>query len=173
MDAGRVVGLGLRVLAAIVSLAVLVTTGLGWALQERVKSATVTSNVITRTTPVPKGEPFTALLVGLDARTDAAGNQLPPELLDALHAGPDEGQLHTDTMILLHVPGGSDPAGAPAVAISIPRDSYVPIAGGRPHKINSAYRRGLDAAEKTLVAQGVTGRRAGPPGPRGGPASRS
>ena len=64
-------------------------------------------------TPIPEGEPFTALLVGLDARTDAAGNPLPPQLLDALHAGADEGQLHTDTMILLRVPGRS---GGPATA---------------------------------------------------------
>ena len=83
------------------------------------------------------------------------GNPLPPQLLDALHAGADEGQLHTDTMILLRVPGRS---GGPATAISIPRDSYVPIAGERgKHKINSAYHRGVEEAEQTLSAQGVTG----------------
>jgi LCP family protein required for cell wall assembly len=103
----------------------------------------------------PPGEPFTALLVGLDARTDAQGDPLPPELLNAMHAGPDEGQLHTDTIILLHVP--AEPGGR-VVAISIPRDSYVPIAGGRgTHKINSAYRRGMQGAEESLRAQGIVG----------------
>jgi LCP family protein required for cell wall assembly len=156
MDARRVAGLATRVLAALVSVGVLVASGLGWSLQQRTESASVTSNVLARAAPTPVGEPFTALLVGLDARTDAAGNPLPPEVLDALHAGPDEGQLHTDTMILLRVPATA--SGAPAVAISIPRDSFVPIAGGNgTHKINSAYRRGMDDAEKALTAQGVTG----------------
>ena len=115
--------------------------------------------------PTPEGEPFTALLVGLDARTDATGNPLPPALLDAMHAGPDEGQLHTDTIILLRVPAG--PARA-AIAISIPRDSFVPIAGGRgTHKINSAYRRGRAGRRGGAAAQGVTGAGAGSARPRG------
>jgi LCP family protein required for cell wall assembly len=76
-------------------------------------------------------------------------------LLDALHAGPDEGQLHTDTIILLHV---SALPNEPAVAISIPRDSYVTLADGSgKHKVNSAYDRGLTASEQQLSAQGVTG----------------
>ena len=129
------------------------------------------------------GQAFTALLVGLDARTDANGNPLPPALLDAIHAGPDEGQLHTDTIILLHVPALP---GEPAVAISIPRDSYVPLADGSgKHKINSAYNRGLvGPRRRTLKAQGVSGaeldrrgreagrRRSSPPSSRS-PAPRS
>jgi len=44
------------------------------------------------------------------------------------------------------------------VAISIPRDSFVPIAGTRgTHKINSAYGRALQDAEKAMTAQGVSG----------------
>jgi LCP family protein required for cell wall assembly len=58
-------------------------------------------------------------------------------------------------MILVRVPGQS---GGQATAISIPRDSYVPIVGERgKHKLNSAYRRGVQEAEKALTAQGVTG----------------
>jgi LCP family protein required for cell wall assembly len=58
-------------------------------------------------------------------------------------------------MILLHVPALPD---EPAVAISIPRDSYVTLADGSgKHKINSAYDRGLTAAEQDLKAQGVSG----------------
>lgn len=129
------------------------TVGLAWSLHQQLDTGRVTSDAVTGGGAA--GEAFTALLVGLDARTDAAGNPLPRALLDALHAGPDQGQLHTDTIILLHVPAGS---GAPAVAISIPRDSFVPIAGGRgTHKINSAYRRGLEDAEETLATLGVTG----------------
>ncbi len=155
MDTKRVAGVAGRVLVAVLSVAVLVATGNLWTLQRQFRGVTVASDALTRTAPVPEGEPFTALLVGLDARTDAAGNPLPPQLLDALHAGPDEGQLHTDTMILLRVPGRS---GGPATAISIPRDSYVPIDGERgKHKINSAYRRGVAEAEKMLSAQEVSG----------------
>jgi LCP family protein required for cell wall assembly len=95
------------------------------------------------------------LMVGLDARTDAQGNPLPQSLLDMLHAGSSsDGGDTTDTMIVVHIPTG----GAAATAISIPRDSYVQIAGGYGmHKINSAYTYGKQAALKTLGAKGVTG----------------
>jgi len=155
MDARRTATAAGRVLIVLLSAAVLAAAGYGWAFQRELSSSTVASDALSRPTPIPEGQPFTALLVGLDARTDSAGNPLPPQLLDALHAGADEGQLHTDTMILLRVPGRS---GGTATAISIPRDSYVPIAGERgKHKINSAYRRGVEDAEQSLTAQGVTG----------------
>jgi LCP family protein required for cell wall assembly len=155
VDARRAGRLAARVLVALLSVAVLAATGSGWYLQRQLRDTTVSSDVLVRQAPVPEGEPFTALLVGLDARTDAAGNPLSPELLAALHAGPDEGQLHTDTMILLRVPGRD---GGPATAISIPRDSYVPIVGERGrHKINSAYRRGVEEAEESMGALGITG----------------
>jgi LCP family protein required for cell wall assembly len=155
VDARRAGRLATRVLVALLSVAVLAATGSGWYLQRQLRDTTVSSDVLVRQAPVPEGEPFTALLVGLDARTDAAGNPLSPELLAALHAGPDEGQLHTDTMILLRVPGRD---GGPATAISIPRDSYVPIVGERGrHKINSAYRRGVEEAEESVGALGITG----------------
>lgn len=146
----------LRSVVALASVGVLVAGAFAWTLQHRVQDALVTSDVVAqREVPIAVGEPFTALLVGLDARTDAAGNPLPQALLDAMHAGPDEGQLHTDTIILLHVP--ADPAEAP-VALSIPRDSFVPIAGDRgTHKINSGYGRGLREAQTKLEAEGVTG----------------
>lgn len=156
MDARRTVRAAVRVVVALASTATLVATGFVWSLHQRVDTAVVSSTAAIptpRATPV--GESFTALLVGLDARTDAQGRPLPPAMLDALHAGPDEGQLHTDTIILVHVPARQ---GEPAVAISIPRDSFVPIAGGRgTHKINSAYRRGMEGAEDSLRAQGIDG----------------
>ena len=166
MEARRRAGLAARVLLALLSVGVLAAAGSGWVLQQQLRTDTVTSDALTPgSTPIPEGEPFTALLVGLDARTDAAGNPLPPQLLDALHAGADEGQLHTDTMILLRVPGRS---GGPATAISIPRDSYVPIVGERgKHKINSAYRRGVDEAEQALGRAGRHRRGAGSTVPRG------
>ena len=95
------------------------------------------------------------LLVGLDNRTDAQGNPLPQSLLDQLHAGDQtDGGDNTDTIILIHIPAG----GGKAVAFSIPRDSYVQLAGNYGmHKINSAYTYAEVAAQKTLKAQGVSG----------------
>jgi LCP family protein required for cell wall assembly len=156
MNARRTGRITVRVVTALASAAALVAAGFGWSLQQRVDTAVVTSDsAIAVPRPTPQGEAFTALLVGLDARTDAHGDPLPPELLEALHAGPDEGQLHTDTIILLHVPADADEQ---AVAVSIPRDSFVPIAGGHgTHKINSAYRRGMLGAEDALRAQGIAG----------------
>ncbi|OZM76686.1 LCP family protein [Pseudonocardia sp. MH-G8] len=156
MIARRTVLITVRAITALASAAALVAAGFVWSLHQRVDTAVVTSDAAIPTPrPTPVGEEFTALLVGLDARTDAHGAPLPPALLDALHAGPDEGQLHTDTIILLHVPAGAD---AQAVAVSIPRDSFVRIAGGRgTHKINSAYRRGMQDAEDALRAQGIEG----------------
>ena len=145
-----------RAVIASLSLALLVGTGYGWSVQHTLTGRVVTSDVISSRTAAPEPEqPFTALLVGLDSRTDAAGNPLPAELLAELRAGVDEGQLHTDTIILLHVPGGPR---ARAVAISIPRDSFVTLADGSgPHKINSAYGRATDDAKAALEEQGVSG----------------
>jgi LCP family protein required for cell wall assembly len=54
----------------------------------------------------------------------------------------------------VHIPAG----GASATAISIPRDSYVQLAGGYgKHKINAAYSYGRQAAANKLSAQGVKG----------------
>jgi LCP family protein required for cell wall assembly len=154
MKIATVVRAGVRGLVALASVGALVATGVAWTVQQRVVTTIVTSQAVSPH-PVLIGQPFTALLVGLDARTDANGNPLPRELLDALHAGPDEGQLHTDTIILLHVPALPS---EPAVAISIPRDSFVTITDGSgKHKINSAYNRGLAAAEEQLTAQGISG----------------
>jgi LCP family protein required for cell wall assembly len=140
----------------LLSTAVLLATGYGWTVYRNLNEDIATSEALpVPTVPLSPDEPFTALLVGLDSRTDAMGRPLPPELLAQLRAGEDEGQFHTDTIILLHVPAGPR---ARAIAVSIPRDSFVPIAYGHgKHKINSAYGRGLKAAEKTLAAQGVAG----------------
>jgi LCP family protein required for cell wall assembly len=154
MKIARLARAGARGLVAVASVGALVATGAAWSVQQRVTTTIVTSNAVAPH-PVLIGQAFTALLVGLDARTDANGNPLPPALLNALHAGPDDGQLHTDTIILLHV---SALPSEPAVAISIPRDSYVTLADGSgKHKINSAYSRGLIAAEQRLSAQGISG----------------
>ena len=141
-----------RIVTAVASALVLLVTGYGWTAYRELGARLVTSDVLTRDRPSDGVTDI--LLVGLDSRTDAAGNPLPRELLDALAAGPDQGTLNTDTLILVRVP---DDATLPTTAVSIPRDSFVPVPGFGTHKINSAYVRGADAARARLVAQGVTG----------------
>jgi LCP family protein required for cell wall assembly len=72
------------------------------------------------------------LVVGSDSR---AG--LTPEQRRQLATGNAEGQ-RTDTMMLLHIPrGGGEPT-----LVSLPRDSYVPIPGHDPNKLNAAFAFG-------------------------------
>ncbi|MFC0439079.1 LCP family protein [Kutzneria buriramensis] len=159
--AGRVTG---RTVAALMSAVVLATSGYGWVELNRVRGITTTDVIethkpapgaATTTPPVPGLDgPQDILIVGLDSRADAQGNPLPQAVLDELHAGSDDGELNTDTMILLHIPAD----GRSAVAISFPRDSYVQIAGGYgKHKLNSAYAYARNDAYSTLSAQGVKG----------------
>ncbi|NIH81134.1 LCP family protein [Amycolatopsis viridis] len=141
------------------SLLVLAGTGYAWTQLSRLDSGLATANVIAPSARVPAGPRLSVdqniLLVGLDSRTDAQGDPLPQSLLDQLHAGDaSDGGDTTDTMMVVHVPAG----GGSATAISIPRDSYVQLAGGYgKHKINSAYTYGKQAALNTLRAQGVSG----------------
>jgi LCP family protein required for cell wall assembly len=152
------------VVLGVVSTLVLAATGYAWSQLSKLDDGIVTANVIPPaaqidTEDAPPGEPLKVaqniLLVGIDARTDAYGNPLPQNVLDALHAGSgDDGGDTTDTIIVVHIPAG----GAAATAISIPRDSYVDIAGGYgKHKINSAYSRGKNASMSGLRAQGLSG----------------
>jgi len=60
------------------------------------------------------------LLMGLESRTNYQGQELPQDLLTAMHAGTNGGQ-DTDTLILLHIFAG----GEKAVGFSIPRDDLV------------------------------------------------
>jgi LCP family protein required for cell wall assembly len=72
------------------------------------------------------------LVVGSDSR---AG--LTPEQRKQLATGNAEGQ-RTDTMMLLHIPRG----GGKPTLVSLPRDSFVPIPGHDPNKLNAAYAFG-------------------------------
>ncbi|GAA4686212.1 hypothetical protein GCM10023215_22030 [Pseudonocardia yuanmonensis] len=146
---------------ALLALAVLAGTGYVWSVSRTFAAGLTTSSVLASrpgtpaTAPSPAARSYTALLVGLDSRTDAQGEPLPPDLLARIHAGDDGGELHTDTIMLVRVP--ADPR-SPVVTVSFPRDSYVPLADGSGrHKINSAYGRAYRAEEERLEAQGVTG----------------
>ncbi|MGV9300642.1 LCP family protein [Amycolatopsis sp. NPDC003676] len=143
-----------QVLLAVVSLLVLGGTAFAWSKLNQITDGLTRSDVIGAGAGSPMGEQ-NILMVGLDTRTDAEGNPLPDDVLDQLHAGgAEDGGDTTDTMIVVHIPAG----GGNATAISIPRDSYVQLAGkfGK-HKINSAYTYGQIARKNELKAAGESG----------------
>ncbi|MDT8914545.1 LCP family protein [Amycolatopsis sp. PS_44_ISF1] len=90
------------------------------------------------------------LLVGRDSRDDTQGNPLPRNVLQELRAGANGDDL-TDTLIVLRIPNGQESI----KAFSIPRDSYVRLAGG-PDKINSAFGKAKAAEASRLRAAGET-----------------
>jgi LCP family protein required for cell wall assembly len=141
-----------KVAVALVSLLVFGTTWYSWTQLRPLTTGMTTADVIDPAAQSPVDEQ-NVLMVGLDTRTDPQGNPLPAEVLAQLHAGStDDGGDSTDTMIVIHIPAG----GGQATAISIPRDSYVQLAGGfGQHKINSAFARGKLAAQQRLRGQGV------------------
>ena len=127
-----------RLLAAVVSAALLAGSGWGWYLSQ------VADASLNRTDAIPSsgndgiGTDMNLLLVGQDSRED-----LTPEQLVELNAGAnDSGGLNTDTMILVHVPAD----GSRASFISFPRDSYVSIPGHGKDKLNAAYAYGYNSA---------------------------
>jgi LCP family protein required for cell wall assembly len=134
-----------------VSVAALIGTGFAWSTLQRAQNGLQTADVLDQGAAAkPPDGSMDILLVGMDSRTDAKGNALPAAELDALHAGPDTGELDTDTMILIHIPTG----GGKATGISIPRDSWVNIPGYGMGKINSAYGLAKATALRKLKAQG-------------------
>jgi LCP family protein required for cell wall assembly len=146
---------GAKISLTVVSLLVMGVTGYAWAAMQGLVNGLNYTNVISDGGggDKPADGARDILLVGLDSRTDAQGNPLPREVLDELRAGEADGELNTDSLIFVHIPND----GSKAVAISLPRDTYVDIPGGYgKHKINSAYARAMLAARKDLQKKGVT-----------------
>jgi LCP family protein required for cell wall assembly len=146
---------GAKIALTVVSLLVMGLTGYAWAAMQGLVNGLNYANVISGDGggDKPADGARDILLVGLDSRTDAQGNPLSREVLDQLRAGDSDGELNTDSLIFVHIPND----GSKAVAISLPRDTYVDIPGGYgKHKINSAYARAMLSARKDLQKQGVT-----------------
>ncbi|HUB39740.1 MAG TPA: LCP family protein [Streptosporangiaceae bacterium] len=99
------------------------------------------------------------LLMGLESRTNWAGQILPNNILKALHAGSRRaiengtGGNDTNTLILIHIPAG----GKKAVGFSIPRDDWVNFAGTigpqQTGKIDQAYGVSMYYEEEKLRAK--------------------
>ena len=117
---------------------VLVVALLAWAAFIVVTPVHAWSQV-TRENTTPTGsrpaaaDGHTYLLVGSDSRAGLTAAER-----KALGVGGDASGRRTDSIILVHTPGGS---GKP-VLISIPRDSYLPIPGHGRNKVNAAFAIG-------------------------------
>lgn len=131
-----------KALAAFISTAAVVVTGIAWSTYHSAMAGITTSEALAgEPTPAPAGTDQNILIMGLDSRRDQRGRPLPPDIYDALHAGDeDSGDGTADALIVLHVPAGA----APVTAISIPRDDYVDLPGCPNStcrgKIKEAYR---------------------------------
>jgi LCP family protein required for cell wall assembly len=82
-----------------------------------------------------EGKGTTWLLVGSDSRQG-----LTPEQQAELGTGGDIGNGHTDTIMIVHIPGLLSQT--PTTMVSIPRDSYVEIPDNGTDKINAAFAFG-------------------------------
>ncbi|WP_222267281.1 LCP family protein [Modestobacter marinus] len=135
-----------RVVAAVLSLTLLVASGWGWHLGRVAEAGVNRTDAIPtegNTQVVSTGEAMNLLLVGNDSRAS-----LTEEQLAELNAGADSGS-NTDTMILVHVPAD----GSKASFVSFPRDSYVQIPGYGWDKLNAAYAYGSEDVPDTASAE--------------------
>jgi LCP family protein required for cell wall assembly len=138
----------------------MVVTWYGWNYLRTLDHGITTTDVISSDIAAQAGvgrKPLDGavdiLLVGIDSRTDAQGNPLSREVLDLLNGGVADGEMNTDTMILVHIPVD----GTRARAFSFPRDSYVDIADGfGKHKLNSAFARQKNTVAAEMAARGET-----------------
>lgn len=138
----------------LVSILVVSLTGYAWAVLRGFADGVEVTDVLSPGAggTLPMDGTRDILLVGMDSRTDAKGKPLSKAQRKLLRVDKDDGHMNTDTIILLHIPKDT----SKAVAISLPRDSYVDIPGYGTHKINSAYPRGKTVERRRLQEQGVT-----------------
>ncbi|RJQ68006.1 LytR family transcriptional regulator [Pseudonocardiaceae bacterium YIM PH 21723] len=132
------ISLMVKTLLTVTSLLVLTGTAYSWVTYEQLSRALTTSGVLGKQgsgLPATPDGATDILLVGIDSRYDAQGNPLPKDALAMLHAGVSDGELNSDTMMVVRIKND----GTEIKGFSIPRDSYVDIPGYGKHKINSAY----------------------------------
>ncbi|TWP48335.1 LytR family transcriptional regulator [Lentzea tibetensis] len=145
-----------RVFVALLAVVTLAVSGYSWTTLRRVQESVNTTNILNVLEDIPNSPSAEdgatdILLVGSDSRHDAQGRLLPADVLKALRTEATDG-VSTDTLILIRIPHN----GGKANAISIPRDTYVPIAGFREDKINSAYGAVKFLTAERLQAEGVS-----------------
>jgi LCP family protein required for cell wall assembly len=147
--------MGLQILVALASILALSVTGVSWWAVHKALGGFTISQALGLDFPRSSAGAMNILLMGLDSRKDQDGNDLPPEILDKLHAGDsDSGGYNTNALILAHISADNR-----VVAFSIPRDDYVrvdDIPGYSNVKIKEAYGLKKADTEQKLVDNGVS-----------------
>ncbi len=157
-----------RIIAGVLSLAVLAGFAFAWGFANNATDAVATGNDTAKAGQA--GVLFRGgqniLLIGSDARTDQQGNPLTAAELASVSTQDDGGGVNTDTIMVVHIPEG----GGKATAVSIPRDTWIPqsvtdIVKGpygdgdsgpyKPNKINSFYSTAKFYTQQYLVSKGV------------------
>ncbi len=141
-----------RAVAVLTSAAVLAGSGWGWHLLGVAEAGVHRGAALPAAADVGgaghAGQAMDLLLVGTDSR---AGLSTAQE--DANSTGGSDGELDTDTMILVHVPAD----GSGVSFVSLPRDTYVAVPGYGQGKLNSAYADAYDAADGDAQAKDSAG----------------
>jgi LCP family protein required for cell wall assembly len=146
--------LATKVLAALLSLSVLLVSGFAWANYRKLDNGLRRLSItIGGTIDAPKsadidGKDQNLLVIGNDDRSTMTDKEV-----HQLKTGRDGGSLATDTMIIVHVPAD----GSRATLISLPRDSYVKIRGHGMDKLNSAYAAAYTATKGSTDAKRTAG----------------
>ena len=144
-----------RTAGVLLSTLILACTGVSWWGLHMALGGFTISQALGLGDPKSAGGAMNLLLIGLDSRKDQDGNDLPPEILDKLHAGDsDSGGYNTNTLILAHISADNR-----VTAFSIPRDDYVAVDDipGYDHiKIKQAYGLKKADEEEQLVNRGIT-----------------
>ncbi len=145
----------LYALSCVVAAVVLVISGFSYFVVNDVASIGSSHAIVSG----PSIGPQNILLMGLESRRDWAGNILPNNILQALHAGNAQavangaGGNDTNTLILIHIFAG----GKKAVGFSIPRDDWLNFAGTlgpqQVGKIDQAYGVSLYYEQQKLKGQ--------------------
>jgi LCP family protein required for cell wall assembly len=128
-----------RTLVALVSVAAVVAMAMLYLRVDQLESSVNVTDALVVAQQAPDAPPADdgandILVVGSDTRTDLQGRQLSARLLRELRTEATD-TLNTDTLILLRFPHN----GGKSYAISIPRDTYVPVPNWREEKINGAF----------------------------------
>ncbi|MEU6131699.1 LCP family protein [Saccharopolyspora sp. NPDC047091] len=153
---GRALRIFGRAAIALLSACVLAVVAAGWTALDRLSDEVGGSQVLTETPDAPPADDGATdvLLVGNDSRTDAQGDPLPLSVLRELRTESTSG-LNTDTLILLRIPHD----GAQPTAVSLPRDTSVPVPGGGTQKINAVYGLAKAAASRQDPGSGAAAER--------------
>ena len=151
---------GLRVAATVVSLAVLLTSGVAWAGVNRYAGQVSRISIAGLASTGNDGstDPMTILVVASDSRAGLTTSET-----QKLHLGQaNYGAPRTDTMMLVHISANADAV----TVVSLPRDTLATIpaftdAKGRKHKthrakLNAAFEEG-GATTMVATVESMTG----------------